>query len=177
MTAKDKVLEKPDSHMPSFSLSGQGRHEQLYPTVDTQLPLHTFHTSRQPFLTLRMTKACSASPPVELPPELLRWLNEPANIRALEKRFIIREDLFVRHQPLIQSLSPLQLALLTVLVITELTNEYCELRDLNSLNSAIRLTDHLLQLPPELLTQLPQLQAVITKQFSIIEQIYHEPTF
>ncbi|MFC4656923.1 hypothetical protein ACFO3I_18030 [Rheinheimera marina] len=175
MTATGNNQEISNMHSPSLSLSSEGRHEQLYPAVDTLQPLHVFHTSRHQLLLQLTTN--SADPSAELPPQLLTWLKEPASIRALEKRFIIRQDLFVRNQPVIRSLSPVQLAFLTVLVIAKLTDEYSEAHDLNSLNSAIRLTDHLLKFPIDLLIQLPQLQAILNRQLSLIKQIYDEPTF
>jgi hypothetical protein len=155
-----------------------GRHEQQYPQVNTTETIACFRASRNALLTRFVEHDDGAPLMVTLPEPLTNWLAATPHIRALEKRFIIRQDLYVRSQPLIAQLTAPQLLWVAILLLEHLTAEYQQQQDLNSLNSALRLTDHLLQTSPiELLIQMPKLAVLVRTQLEILEHLLHEPIF
>ena len=81
--------------------------------------------------------------------EQKEWVLGEHSVRKLEKRFVLRGNLAVKDEPLMSNLTNCQILAIGTYLLEAMNDEFKETRDLNSLNTAVRITDYLLSFPVE----------------------------
>ena len=111
---------------------------------------------------------------LQLDSQQIQWLESKHAIRKLEKRFVLRGDLAVRGEPLMDNLTAKQVLIVGAFLLNALSDEYREKQDLNSLNSAVRLTDYLLSFPLEHFKNMSPLKSVLCELLISLEALSNE---
>lgn len=126
------------------SLGSLGKHEHQIPQVDATTTLCNFFSQRQHCLDMLKT-AGPAENALQLPEPvrtLMTQLNtKPGILRKIEKRFVINSDIAAKALPQLHRLDNMQQLWVKVQVAQALLTEFNQRTDINSLNSAVRLTD------------------------------------
>lgn len=106
--------------------------------------------------------------------EQKEWLLGEHSVRKLEKRFVLRGNLAVKGEPLMSTLTNCQILAIGTYLLEAMNEEFKEARDLNSLNTAVRLTDYLLSFPIENIKRSAPLKTALENLLNNLETLNNE---
>ena len=126
------------------SLSSLGKHEHQIPQVEVSSTLHNYFQQRQRCIDI-VKLSVSNENTLQLPEPVVMLLaqlsSKPDILRKIEKRFVIANDIAAKTLPQLHQLNNQQQLWVKVQVAQALLEEFNQRADVNSLNSAVRLTD------------------------------------
>jgi len=165
--------------MTSASFNGSGnKHEHQIPQVDPETTWQGFITGRQMSLSaLHADIAPELAASEEEQSTMLQNIRPFSSIlRKIEKRFAIAGDIAAKTLPELHNLAPEQQLNAMTLAAIALQQEYEQQRDLNSLNSAIKMTDKICYLlpsvsPTAILAQ--RIHRLIKQQLQLLSTLHH----
>ncbi|GHG69374.1 hypothetical protein GCM10010919_19270 [Alishewanella longhuensis] len=131
-----------------LSQGSLGKHEHQIPKVDVDVTLHNFFHQRQQCIdTLKTISPAKSALQIPGPVrELLAQLDSnPIILRKIEKRFVISGDIAAKTLPQLHQLDNLTQLWVKMQLALALLAEFEQRADLNSLNSALRVTDTICQ--------------------------------
>lgn len=106
--------------------------------------------------------------------EQKKWVLGEYSVRKLEKRFVLRGNLAVKDEPLMHNLTDCQILAVGTFLLEAMNKEFKEVKDLNSLNSAVRLTDYLLSFPLEHIKHSAPLKTALENLLNNLETLNNE---
>lgn len=167
--------------MTSASFNGSGnKHEHQIPQVDPETTWQGFITGRQMSLSglhADSTPELAVSEEEHEQSTMLQNIRPFSNIlRKIEKRFAIAGDIAAKTLPELHDLAPEQQLNAMTLAAIALQQEYEQRRDLNSLNSAIKMTDKICYLLPSVspTAKLAQrIHRLIKQQLQLLSTLHH----
>jgi len=106
--------------------------------------------------------------------EQKKWVLGEHSVRKLEKRFVLRGNLAVKDEPLMNNLTNCQILAVGTYLLEAMNEEFKEVRDLNSLNTAVRLTDYLLSFPVEDIKRSAPLKTALDNLLNNLEILNNE---
>lgn len=156
-----------------MTLQTLNRHEQDIPKVTNEDSLFAYRTHIETILTNISADFQPIGKVIEatLSPQQVTWLMGKHSIRKLEKRFILRGDLAVKNEPLMSDLTELQTVVVGTYLLEALNNEYSENNDLNSLNTAVRLTDYILSFSHDNIIEVTPLRKTLSNLLVNLEAL------
>ncbi|NDV89872.1 hypothetical protein GTH32_01510 [Alteromonas sp. 345S023] len=159
-----------------MKLQTSNRHEQDIPSVSNEHSLVVYRAKIERVMHKIGDANNSTREALEqhLNARQIQWVLGARAIRRLEKRFVLRSDLAVKEEPLMGNLAADQSITVGTFLLDALNREYTKNRDLNSLNTAVRLTDYLLSFPIEHITNITPLKTVLGDLLNILEALSNE---
>lgn len=159
-----------------MTLQTSNRHEQDIPSVSIEDSLVAYQAKIKSVMQKIEGDDYSIRAALELylSAQQMQWVLSEQAIRRLKKRFVLRSDLAVKGEPLMINLTADQ-AIVVGTFLLEVLNSECEKnQDLNSFNSAVRLTDYLLSFSIVHIRNKAPLKRVLGDLLNILEALSNE---
>lgn len=156
-----------------MTLQTLNRHEQDIPAVSHRNSLEVYRDQIHSVLNKLVAPSQSVKDELSntLSDQQKAWVLGEHSIRKLEKRFVLRGNLAVKNEPLMSNLTDCQIIAVGTYLLAAMNEEFKEKRDLNSLNTAVRLTDYLLSFPVEQIKSHTPMKVVLNNLLNNLETL------